>query len=77
MTTPSFDPMNPVHVKAIDDINYGNGLPEMRSAKDCIEAGKSVGFELVDDYDFVTHSTVHKPWYLLFNVLLNTVYFWT
>eukprot|EP00210_Caulerpa_lentillifera_P006476 g6188.t1 len=63
VTTPQFDPTNPVHVKAIDDINYGNGLPDMRSAKECIEAGKKVGFELVDDYDWVNHSKVCKPWY--------------
>ena len=27
MATPKFDPKNPEHVKIMDEINYGNGLP--------------------------------------------------
>lgn len=67
VTTPSFDPKNPEHVKAIDDINYGNGLPEMRSAAQCIEAAKNVGFEVVKEYDLATESSVCIPWCVVFD----------
>lgn len=61
--TPLFDSTNAVHVKAIDDINYGNGLPEMRSAAECIAAAKGVGFELMEEYDLALGNSVCKPWY--------------
>jgi 24-methylenesterol C-methyltransferase len=43
----AFDPNNPEHVKVIDEINFGNGLPEMRTYKQAEDAGKTVGFKLV------------------------------
>lgn len=35
------------HVRIIDEINFGNGLPEMRTWKQAEDAGKAVGFNLV------------------------------
>lgn len=34
-------------MKIIDEINFGNGLPEMRTWKQAEDAGKAVGFKLV------------------------------
>ena len=63
LRTPLFDPQNPEHVKAIDDINYGNGLPSMRQLADCIEAAKKTGFQLIAEYDQALESSVCQSWY--------------
>lgn len=34
-------------MRIIDEINFGNGLPEMRTWKQAEDAGKAVGFKLV------------------------------
>jgi len=44
---PPFPFSPPDHVRVIDEINFGNGLPEMRTWKQAEDAGKAVGFELV------------------------------
>jgi ubiquinone/menaquinone biosynthesis C-methylase UbiE len=48
VSTKAFDPNNDDHVRIIDEINFGNGLPEMRTYKEAENAGESshpVGFE--------------------------------
>ncbi len=62
VSTPKFDAKNPEHVQIMDEINYGNGLPEMRSWKEAEEAGKKVGFELVTSIDLAISSIVTGPW---------------
>lgn len=47
VSTKHYDPNNSEHVKVIDEINFGNGLPEMRTYKQAEETGKAVGFKLV------------------------------
>eukprot|EP00879_Flechtneria_rotunda_P005200 GHRR01005482.1.p1 GENE.GHRR01005482.1~~GHRR01005482.1.p1 ORF type:complete len:307 (+),score=69.35 GHRR01005482.1:887-1807(+) len=47
VSTKAHDPNNPDHVHVIDEINFGNGLPEMRTYKEAEDAGKAVGFKLV------------------------------
>lgn len=63
VSTAAYDPNNPEHVKIIDEINFGNGLPEMRSWKDAENAGKNVGFELLSSLDLASASIVSGPWY--------------
>mmetsp|Transcript_34893 Transcript_34893/g.77555 ORF Transcript_34893/g.77555 Transcript_34893/m.77555 type:complete len:388 (-) Transcript_34893:1059-2222(-) len=63
VSTNKFDPKNPEHVRIIDEINFGNGLPEMRTYKEAELAGVKVGFELVNSYDLAFASTVAGPWY--------------
>uniref|UniRef100_A0A7S3QZT3 Methyltransferase n=1 Tax=Dunaliella tertiolecta TaxID=3047 RepID=A0A7S3QZT3_DUNTE len=63
VSTPKYNPNNPEHVRIMDEINFGNGLPEMRSWKDAEEAGKKVGFELVWSINLATSSVVCGPWY--------------
>jgi hypothetical protein len=47
VSTKDFDASNPEHVRIIDEINFGNGLPEMRTWQQAEDAGKAVGFKLV------------------------------
>lgn len=46
-----YDPSNPCHVQIIDEINYGNALPGMRSHKEVELAAKEVGFNVVVSRD--------------------------
>lgn len=71
VTTPLFDPKNPEHVKIIDKINYGNGLPNSRPAAECIEAAKRVGFEVVTDYDNALRLKQNQPWYARLEKVYN------
>lgn len=63
VTTKLFDPTNADHVAIIDQINYGNGLPDMRTYKEAEEAGKKVGFKLVSSVDLATASAPCEMWY--------------
>ncbi|KAK9812226.1 hypothetical protein WJX73_005226 [Symbiochloris irregularis] len=63
VATKHYDENNPEHVKIIDEINFGNGLPEMRTYKQAEEAGKIAGLELVMSIDIATASSVAGPWY--------------
>jgi 24-methylenesterol C-methyltransferase len=63
VSTKEYDANNPQHVKIIDEINYGNGLPEMRTYTEAEQAGKNVGFNLVISEDIATASPVCGPWY--------------
>lgn len=51
VSTPLFDSENEQHVKIIDEIVIGNGLPDMRTWKQAEEAGKAVGFRLLSSRD--------------------------
>jgi len=57
VTTAKFDAGNPHHVKIIDEINRGNGLPEMRSPGQCEDAARKVGFRVVQSVDLATAAT--------------------
>ncbi|KXZ48131.1 hypothetical protein GPECTOR_30g227 [Gonium pectorale] len=63
VSTAKFDAKNAEHVRIIDEINFGNGLPEMRTYKEAEDAGQTVGFELVMSLDLATASVVAGPWY--------------
>ncbi|GJP48145.1 hypothetical protein CLOM_g7422 [Closterium sp. NIES-68] len=59
--THKYDPENKEHVKIIDDICYGNALPELRSYKEIVEAAEAVGFEVVDNRDVAAPPAL--PWW--------------
>jgi cyclopropane fatty-acyl-phospholipid synthase-like methyltransferase len=63
VSTKDYDASNPEHVKIIDEINFGNGLPEMRTWKQAEDAGKAVGLELVASIDLAVASKGAGPWY--------------
>ena len=63
VSTKEFDPNNADHVKIIDEINFGNGLPEMRTYAQAEAAGAAAGFELVASIDLAVASEGAGPWY--------------
>jgi 24-methylenesterol C-methyltransferase len=63
VATKEFDPKNAEHVRIMDEINFGNGLPEMRTYTECEQAGRTVGFELVESRDLATACAACGPWY--------------
>lgn len=62
VSTPMYDASNAEHVRIMDEILFGNGLPEMRTWKQAEEAGKKAGLELVSSLDLATASIVAGPW---------------
>jgi len=54
LTTKNYDPTNKEHKKAIDDLEYGNALPPLRTEALVREAAESVGFEVASELDLVT-----------------------
>ena len=44
--TDHFNPENEVHQKIKSEIELGNGLPDVRSTRQCLEALKLAGFEV-------------------------------
>eukprot|EP01025_Chloroclados_australasicus_P041739 TRINITY_DN4440_c0_g5_i1.p1 TRINITY_DN4440_c0_g5~~TRINITY_DN4440_c0_g5_i1.p1 ORF type:complete len:388 (-),score=46.26 TRINITY_DN4440_c0_g5_i1:241-1404(-) len=63
VSTPMCDLDNKDHVRILEEINFGNGLPDMRTWKQAEDAGKAVGFDLVISYDMATASPVNGPWF--------------
>lgn len=49
-----YDPSNAYHVQIIDEINYGNALPGMRSHKEVELAAREVGFNIVASRDLAS-----------------------
>jgi len=62
LTTDSYDPNNKEHKKAVDDIEYGNALPPLRTNQKVKDAATSVGFELVSDVDLVALDDGQVDW---------------
>jgi len=63
VSTPLCDKDNKDHVRVLEEINFGNGLPEMRTWEQAETAGKNAGFNLVISTDMATASPVNGPWY--------------
>ncbi|XP_043692291.1 cycloartenol-C-24-methyltransferase [Telopea speciosissima] len=59
--TDSFDSKNQVHQKIKEEIELGNGLPDVRSTRQCLEALKLAGFEVIWEKDLALDSPM--PWY--------------
>lgn len=64
--TDAFDPKNPTHLKIKKQIEEGDGLPDIASTKECSEALKTAGFEILDERDLVDDEIGPggKPWML-------------
>ncbi|KAJ6846576.1 cycloartenol-C-24-methyltransferase 1 isoform X1 [Iris pallida] len=60
--TKHYDPKNQEHQKLKAEIELGNGLPDVRTTDQCLEALKLAGFEVVMEKDLALDSPV--PWYL-------------
>lgn len=60
--TDFFDPNNSNHRRIKREVELGNGLPDIRSMGECMEALKHAGFEIFWDKDIAIDSPL--PWYL-------------
>ncbi|KAF2941933.1 cycloartenol-C-24-methyltransferase 1-like [Oryza sativa Japonica Group] len=60
--TDKYDPGNSRHRSIKAEIELGNGLPDIRTTKQCIQALKDAGFEVVSVKDLAEDSPL--PWYL-------------
>ncbi|KAL6080653.1 Sterol 24-C-methyltransferase [Balamuthia mandrillaris] len=49
--TPLYDPTNPEHVAIKKGIEEGDGLPDIATCEEVLDALKQAGFEIVDSYD--------------------------
>ena len=64
VSTPKFDAGNAEHNRIIDEINFGNSLPNMRTWKQAEVAGDAAGFELMAAYDAAEILVgPNRPWY--------------
>ncbi|KAK1259346.1 Cycloartenol-C-24-methyltransferase 1 [Acorus gramineus] len=60
--TDAFDPNNQDHQRIKAEIELGDGLPDIRTTRKCLEALKLAGFEVIWEADLASESPV--PWYL-------------
>ncbi|KAM3262205.1 hypothetical protein ACQJBY_052728 [Aegilops geniculata] len=60
--TDHYDANNATHKRIKDEIELGNGLPDIRSTRQCLQAVKDAGFEVIWDKDLAEDSPL--PWYL-------------
>lgn len=64
VSTPLYDAGNRGHVKLIDEIVIGNGLPDMRTWAQAEAAGSSAGFRLIESRDLAcTPLEKATPWW--------------
>ncbi|KAL6779888.1 SMT1 [Auxenochlorella protothecoides x Auxenochlorella symbiontica] len=64
VSTPLYDSTDVEHVKLMDEIVIGNGLPDMRTWAQAEAAGKAVGFRLVESRDLaMAPATQVSPWW--------------
>jgi sterol 24-C-methyltransferase len=58
--TDRFDAGRPSHRQCKEDICLGNGLPDLRTAQQAVEALRAAGFEVLEAYDLADASEI--PW---------------
>ncbi|KAL1915799.1 uncharacterized protein VTP21DRAFT_6558 [Calcarisporiella thermophila] len=61
-TTENYDPSNEKHRQIIFGIETGNSIAKIRSTAEALEAAKSVGFEVIEEYDLAAEPGL-VPWY--------------
>ena len=72
VTTPNYDDKNEAHVAIGDEIIIGNGLPNLRSWKVAEEAGKNVGFTLLESRDLAVQADGSlTPWWFRLSTSLQ------
>ncbi|XP_024395494.1 cycloartenol-C-24-methyltransferase 1 [Physcomitrium patens] len=59
--TDAYNPGNKDHKRIKEEIELGNGLPDIRSTRQVLQALKDAGFEILMEEDLAKHSQV--PWY--------------
>jgi len=62
--TEKFDPTDPRHQWIKSEIETGDGLPDIASIPETIQALEASGFEVLDSFDAALRSDPETPWYL-------------
>jgi sterol 24-C-methyltransferase len=62
--TDQYDPDNPEHRRIKSEIETGDGLPDIASIPQTLQALRASGFELLDSFDAARRSDPQTPWYL-------------
>lgn len=63
--TPKYDKNNELHRTIKKKIEEGDGLPDMATQQECVDALTSVGFELIEARDMALDNTYGAdPWWL-------------
>jgi len=61
LTTPKYDESNLEHKQIIYNLEQGNSLPKLGTYRDCLDALKSVGFEVVEWSDLADRKNQIAP----------------
>jgi sterol 24-C-methyltransferase len=61
--TPLYDGRNADHRRLKEGIELGNGLPELATCPEVVDALKAAGFEILDTHDAASESDPETPWY--------------
>eukprot|EP00958_Prasinococcus_capsulatus_P019416 scaffold2391_cov381-Prasinococcus_capsulatus_cf.AAC.9 len=59
--TDTYDPSNAVHKQSKEEIEIGNGLPDLQTCADCVANMKAAGFEILQAEDLTR--TAEVAWY--------------
>jgi hypothetical protein len=60
--TDRFDPNNAKHLTAKAEIELGDGLPDIRTTRQCVQAMKDAGFEVPQAYIMNHKCYIHGHW---------------
>lgn len=63
LVTPKHDPNNEEHKAIAKEVEYGNGLPPLRSIEDVKAAAKNVGFTVLKEEDLALDTKGTRVWY--------------
>jgi sterol 24-C-methyltransferase len=62
--TPKYDPNNAAHLRMKQDIEEGNGLPDIWTIAETERCFKDAGFQVLDVLDKAHEGDADVPWYL-------------
>lgn len=63
ITAKDYDPNNAEHREILTEVEYGNGLPPIRSPEDVRKAAEAVGFRIIYDHDLAQDNKGTRTWY--------------
>eukprot|EP00755_Sulcionema_specki_P003527 Sspe_Gene.27882::Locus_12297_Transcript_2_2_Confidence_0.750_Length_1177::g.27882::m.27882 len=63
ITAVGYDKDNKSHQEILTEIEYGNGLPPLRSIEDVRKAAAAVGFKIIYEEDLAQDHNNTRPWY--------------
>lgn len=61
--TPLYDANNADHRRLKQGIELGNGLPELATCSEVVDALKAAGFEVIETHDAAFEADPETPWY--------------